>query len=337
MNVTGYVDIAIAFIFIILLLCIVTSGINELIMYALKRRGKFLKSALTEVFNDSRYNRNYTEMLYDHPLVDMLKRDDKSLPAYISSSIFASGMIDIIGNEYEKEFVRFVQDEHTLEEKFIDEREEPDPYERFKKGVEAMKYSDLKILLRTIAENSANLIELRANLAKWYDDYMDRVSGWYKSKSQLWLFLIGLCVAITLNVDCFRLVSELNTNTALRGQVALAAENYLETHPVNVSSPDSLKLIFNSIDSAYQELNAFDLPIGWQETKPSDNFVASFFTENRMYFEKGEWVQTIVGWIITAALLSFGSPFWFQLLNKLVDLRKAGRKPEPTNTEKTVN
>jgi hypothetical protein len=335
MNVTGYIDIAIAFIFIILLLCIITSGINEMIMYALKQRGKFLKKALTEVFNDQRYNRNYSELLYDHPLVDMLKRDDKSLPAYISSGIFASGIIDIIGNEYEKKFVTFRQDEETLEETYVDKREEPDAYKRFVLGVEAMKYSDLKILLRTIAENSKNLEELRTRLAKWYDDYMDRISGWYKSKSQLWLFLIGLGVAIALNVDSFRLVSELNTNTALRAQVADAAEHYMETHPINVTSADSLKLIFNRIDSAYQELSAFDLPLGWNETKPSDNFVKAFFDANKEFFVKGEFVQTIFGWLLTAGLLSFGSPFWFQLLNKLIDLRKAGKKPEASNTEKS--
>lgn len=339
MDVYSYVDIAIAFLFILVLLCIITSGINEVIMYALKRRGKFLKDALQEVFNDKQYNRNYTELLYDHPLVDMLKRDDKSLPAYISSQVFASGVIDIVGNEYEKQFVRFVQDPVTLEEKFVDERQEPDLYKRFVKGVEAMKYSDLKILLRTISENSKDIEELRVRMAKWYDDYMDRVSGWYKSKMQLWLFIIGLGVAIALNVDCFRLVSELNTNTALRQQVATAAEKYMERNEVNVSNPDSLKLIFNRIDSAYQQLKAFELPIGWNETKrePGQNFISAFIDDNKEFFAHGECVQTIFGWLITGALLSFGAPFWFQLLNKLIDLRKAGRKPDSINTEKPTS
>ncbi len=35
-----------------------------------------------------------------------------------------------------------------------------------------------------------------------------------------------------------------------------------------------------------------------------------------------------LGWLITAAAVSLGAPFWFDLLNKLVNLRAAGKKPK---------
>lgn len=34
-----------------------------------------------------------------------------------------------------------------------------------------------------------------------------------------------------------------------------------------------------------------------------------------------------LGWIITAAALSLGAPFWFDTLGKLASLRKAGPPP----------
>ena len=38
-----------------------------------------------------------------------------------------------------------------------------------------------------------------------YDDHMDRLSGWYKRKSQKFLFFIGLGLAVIFNVDSVRL------------------------------------------------------------------------------------------------------------------------------------
>ena len=43
------------------------------------------------------------------------------------------------------------------------------------------------------------------------------------------------------------------------------------------------------------------------------------------------WVLKLIGWVITAFAISLGGPFWFELLNRIVDLRGAGKKP-PTMT-----
>ena len=36
-----------------------------------------------------------------------------------------------------------------------------------------------------------------------------------------------------------------------------------------------------------------------------------------------------MGWLLTAALLMLGAPFWFDLLSKLVSLRNTGKAPDP--------
>ena len=35
----------------------------------------------------------------------------------------------------------------------------------------------------------------------------------------------------------------------------------------------------------------------------------------------------LLGWLLTAAALSLGAPFWFDLLKKFINLRGAGQKP----------
>jgi hypothetical protein len=36
----------------------------------------------------------------------------------------------------------------------------------------------------------------------------------------------------------------------------------------------------------------------------------------------------ILGWLITAFAVSLGAPFWFDLLNKFVNIRASGKAPE---------
>lgn len=330
MNYYGYVDIAIAFLFIILLLCIITSGINELIMHALKQRGTFLKKAITYILNDEKAKQDLSQDFYNHPVIDALKKNDKRPPSYISSDAFSAAIIDLVVRQYE-------QSQQQQPAGAANSTAAPtDALKLFQAGLEALKPSYVKTLLRSVTAGSADFDQLKKNLAKWFDDYMDRVSGWYKSKMQLMLFIIGFGVAVFLNVDTFRLLSDLNTNSTLRMQVADAAEQYMETHQLDMRNADSLDVIFDDIDSTYETLSAFDLPIGWNETERegSENIFQAFWRANSMYFTRGEWFKSIIGWLVTAGFLSFGAPFWFQLLNKLIDLRKAGKKPQQANEEK---
>ena len=41
------------------------------------------------------------------------------------------------------------------------------------------------------------------------------------------------------------------------------------------------------------------------------------------------WWQRWLGWLLTALAISIGAPFWFDLLNRLVNVRHGVRRPEP--------
>lgn len=47
----------------------------------------------------------------------------------------------------------------------------------------------------------APLADCQKSVATWYDDYSERLTGWYKRRVRLWLFLIGLVVAFVGNID----------------------------------------------------------------------------------------------------------------------------------------
>ncbi len=87
------------------------------------------------------------------------------------------------------------------------------------------------------------------------------------------------------------------------------------------SHPEQLKRI-------QQQLMGLKLPIGWASNPPQ--------ADKEMYLKVpttgtdfGETVgYHLIGWLITAVAATLGAPFWFDMLNKIMSIRSAGKAPE---------
>jgi len=162
---------------------------------------------------------------------------------------------------------------------------------------------------------------------------MERLNGWYKRKIRRWLFVVGLIVAICFNVDTLIVVSRLYSDPQLRSGVADAAEKYINQQirvdsVYSVESMDSLK---EKIGQLKQQLDPLNLPIGWNINDSTELFSKKFLTDGWEGFRKNSSFQNLLGWIFTAFALSFGAPFWFDVLKKSVNMRSAGLRPASTN------
>jgi hypothetical protein len=98
-----------------------------------------------------------------------------------------------------------------------------------------------------------------------------------------------------------------------------------------VSAEDTRKLA-----ATLAELEGAGLPIGFSCLSPAsldrcDGLVAVLENcwEQTRQEAGGNWLVKILGWLITGRAVSLGAPFWFDLLNRFVDLRGAGRRPAP--------
>jgi len=40
------------------------------------------------------------------------------------------------------------------------------------------------------------------------------------------------------------------------------------------------------------------------------------------------WLERLVGWVLTICAVSLGAPFWFDTLNRIVNIRAAGKNPQ---------
>ncbi|WKV11531.1 hypothetical protein [Marivirga harenae] len=158
--------------------------------------------------------------------------------------------------------------------------------------------TDAQGFLKNIWENSSHSIgDMKSEIAGWYDEYMERISGWYKKKMGLLLFVIGLLIAIGFNVNSIRIAQDLSTNQEMLNFITNQAIKYHESQDGQTTSFD-----YESIKSEISQLN-YGLGLGntdrWDEN----------------------WFISLIGYLITAFAISLGAPFWYDLLNKIVRLR----------------
>src|SRR5579862_8045795 len=179
-------EVAVGMVFIYLLLSLICSAVNELIERQLKNRAKDLEGGLRELLNDPQGN-DLVKKLYDHGMISSLfkgKYDPQgskgNLPSYIPARNFSLALLNII--------VPDGSNSGTL-----------DP---IKKAVGDMQNVQVKTALAAMVDDAGNdLAKFRASIEAWFNSTMDRVSGWYKRRSQLIIFTAGLLVALLLNVN----------------------------------------------------------------------------------------------------------------------------------------
>jgi hypothetical protein len=163
-------------------------------------------------------------------------------------------------------------------------------------------------LLSLLDSAQGNVEVARARVENWYDDTMERVSGWYKRGAQKVIFGVGLALCILLNADTLMIVRELWNDDAVRASVVAAAQQRAATAP-NTDPDGSLAQV-----AAYvRETNA--PPIGWAKVG------------TRRLPEGAGWVWKVIGILISSIAVAMGAPFWFDLLNKVVNVRLTGDPP----------
>lgn len=123
-----------------------------------------------------------------------------------------------------------------------------------KQAVEALINGAEELSIK--GENS--LITARKNLEQWFDNGMDRLSGWYKRRSQTLAFVIGISVAILLNVDSLQLANQLWRDPIVRQSVVDQATLFTNQHPEGVSTTDSQQLAQLQV-----QISQLNIPVGW--------------------------------------------------------------------------
>jgi hypothetical protein len=178
----------------------------------------------------------------------------------------------------------------------------------------------LKTPLQTfLKQANHNLGQWRAQVEGWFDDKMDRLSGWYKRRTQLILFVIGLVLVFTLNADTLLFARTIWRDASLRDAITAQAQKFSQS-PVCQDSEATKNNPATCVTTILDKVKALNIPLGWSN-KPGDP---------RHPNDGSDWWLKIVGLVLTAVALTLGAPFWFDLLNKFVNFRATGPPPAPT-------
>lgn len=337
-------DVAIGLSLLFLFVSLICSAIREAIEALLNMRAADLERGMRELLDDPT-GTGATQALYDHPLVFSLYtgtyepgrlrprrsllagrglcmpiRARASLPAYIPAAGFACAFLDL-----------------TLRGPIGDAPSGPDA------GVRVMSIESLKATARDMPDNrirrallsaldnaDGDLDRVRRNIEAWFDACMDRVSGWYKRRTQIILFAIGLVTAGVMNIDAFSVGRALFQDKALRdGAVAQATELLTRdaAHPIALQAQEGFLALQHDLD-------LIQFPTGWEPPPqhlqrgigtvgPDDDpGVASQSGYDVIArIDPMAVIQMLIGWAVTGFAVMLGAPFWFDMLNRFVVVR----------------
>ena len=79
-----------------------------------------------------------------------------------------------------------------------------------------------------LAESRGDVEKFKMLLEKWFEDTMERATGWYKRYTQYILFIIGFLIAVSFNVETITIAKKLAADPKLAAQVANSASVFIE-------------------------------------------------------------------------------------------------------------
>ena len=160
--------------------------------------------------------------------------------------------------------------------------------------------------------------QFKNEVETWFDRSMDRASGVYKRNAKGTAILIGISVAILTNTDSFHLIKRLSRDSVIRSTITQSASEQTNY----ITDPEARKEIERLLGNA-------SVPIGWQNINQQFESLDNKDSKNGNFSLITIWegIKLICGWILSGLAIAMGAPFWFDILNKIINVRNAGPKP----------
>jgi hypothetical protein len=308
---------------------------------------RFNRALLSEAYSDE--ITSLSDAFYSHPLIKSLSRPGEH-PSYVPSKTFALTVIDILSKGQAAT--------GTAEQRLA----------QIKVSIDNLPNSDVKKSLQALLTNGSDSVDkVEAKLEGWFNDSMDRVSGWYKNRVQVWTVVIASIVTILVNADTIQIAQKLMVNPALREKIVeeAKASNGPSASPTGQTLTAQQKADLSSLTGWTNEFRTFhrldacadptlrgpglseaDCKAGsYDHAKADPKFVAGWNSDafpgmHLLSVVAFPWLWAvvpdhIVGWILTAIAASLGAPFWFDTLNKFMNVRAAGTSPNEKGADKS--
>lgn len=199
------------------------------------------------------------------------------------------------------------------------------------------------------------LTTARVSVEKWFDDAMDRLSDWYTRRAKRIAFVIGITVAVILNVDTVGLAQQLWREPAVREALVAKAQAYANQQP----GPNETPPAADDLIKLQAQFTSLDIPVGWigapieldasgkvpgVDGAPARVCTLAASSADEVYglevnklcypiinapylLDQTGWILKIFGLLVSGLAAAQGAPFWFDILKKVVGVRSTGTNP----------
>jgi hypothetical protein len=347
---TDMLEVAIGLVFVYLLFSFLATALREGMEAWLKQRGVFLERGLLGLFTEpaqvagagpgpspqaAERAEAVLERLYRSAPIFGLFRGGyappsrrgrgapaatravaRKLPSYIPSASFAEGVLAVVEG-YANPGAGGA----------------PGSLDRLRLALEGVPNAQVRDVVRTgIRLSGGDPERLRQHIEAWFEGAMDRVSGQYRRRTQVWVLLGSLAVAVALNVNTITIVQSLSANGAMR----TAISDYAGA----VAADQSLVGSQAKLDKQIEGVRQAGLPLGWDAPQRAE--LRRLALEGPRLRLPGAavpvtaplgWIMVGLGWLMTALAISLGAPFWFDVLNKFMIVRSTVKPAEKSREE----
>lgn len=174
------------------------------------------------------------------------------------------------------------------------------------------------------AFHAKQIQEFEKQIETFYDNAMERTGGWYKRTTRTILLVLGFSLSVALNIDTIKII---NDALADKEKLSRAVENISS----NMKEIEELKSI--TVNDSSIVVTSGDLEKPGQAVKKLRVVYeqkSGYFLGYRNILKewKANFFLKLVGILITAFALQLGSNYWFDLMNKAVNIRAAGKRPD---------
>jgi|SRR3984957_758454 len=290
-------EVVIGLTLIYLVLSIGCSFLKEVIAALFSLRAKTLEKGVRNMLKNG--PNDFAAQIFAHPLIKATAPEGQK-PSYIAARMFAAALFDIVAPA---------------------DATQPRTIQSLRAGVAQIPDAQLRATLLNMIDSAGGDIDAaRLRVEHWFDDTMARVTGWYKRMAQKIIFVAGLALCAAVNADTLMIVKELWSDQALRSaMVAQAGQRVQSTNPADYLSQES------SLQQVAAEIRGVTTPpIGWSRDSKDVRIWPGAV---------GDQALKVLGILLSSFAIVMGAPFWFDMLNNIINLRLSGNPPPVRGVE----
>jgi hypothetical protein len=339
-------DVAIGIAFFYLVFSLICTTANEAIAQWLNKRPKTLEEAIQQLLG----NADLKDAVLNHPLICNLSRTKRKdgkqttqVPSYIPAHAFATALLDRLTG------TSALTDMNALASNLRSAAEGNTISLNDKNHIQVPR-GTVMALDTLLAKANGDFHRFHDEVEAWYNATMDRATGWYKRYVQKQTYVLAAIIVLWANFDTLQVVRRLWMDPTLRAAVVEQARHRTEQTssgelPLatydNPDKPEEGKPIRIENTGATAPLNEQEKVLlgnvtGWaqdlQELRSKlhdENQTGDAEPANRTRWIWTQWaLMHVLGWTVSLLAISQGAPFWFDVLNRFMNLRNAGRPPD---------